>query len=101
MGKFSKILVGDDSNHGITILCLKGLSGNSDCKRKAFIFRGYQAERFCRFKNYSSSIKGSSSSCVSDVGRIIDIKQPSVRVSYDLDEIGHPTLADVLKDYLK
>ncbi|MCK4537167.1 MAG: GTPase [Candidatus Krumholzibacteria bacterium] len=36
-----------------------------------------------------------------DLGRIIDIKQPSVRVSYDLDEIGHPTLADVLKDYLK
>lgn len=36
-----------------------------------------------------------------DLGRIIDIPQPSVRVRYDLDEIGHPDLADALKDYLK
>ncbi len=31
-----------------------------------------------------------------DLRRIIQIKQPSVRVTYDLQEIGHPTLEDVL-----
>jgi len=36
-----------------------------------------------------------------DLGRIIDIPQPSVRVTYDLDEIGSPDLKDVLKDYTK
>ncbi|MCD6379136.1 GTPase [bacterium] len=36
-----------------------------------------------------------------DLGRIINIPQQSVRVSYDLDEIGSPDLKDVLKDYLK
>ena len=36
-----------------------------------------------------------------DLRRIIDIKQPSVRVTYDLQEIGHPTLVDVLKPFLK
>ncbi len=36
-----------------------------------------------------------------DLGRIVDIRQPSVRVTYDLDEIGHPDLKDVLKDFLK
>jgi predicted GTPase len=36
-----------------------------------------------------------------DLRRIIDIKQPSVRVTYDLQEIGQPTLVDVLKPYLK
>jgi len=35
-----------------------------------------------------------------DLSRIINIPQKSVRVSYDLDEIGTPTLKDVLKDYL-
>ena len=36
-----------------------------------------------------------------DLRRIIDIKQPSVRVMYDLQEIGRPTLVDVLKPFLK
>ncbi len=36
-----------------------------------------------------------------DLRRIIDIEQPSVRVTYDLQEIGQPTLVDVLKPYLK
>jgi predicted GTPase len=36
-----------------------------------------------------------------DLRRIIDIKQPSVRVKYDLQEIGRPTLVDVLKPFLK
>lgn len=35
-----------------------------------------------------------------DLRRIIDIKQPSVRVTYDLQEIGKPTLVDVLKPYI-
>ncbi len=36
-----------------------------------------------------------------DLRRIIKIKQPSVRVTYDLQEIGHPTLVDVLNPFLK
>ncbi len=36
-----------------------------------------------------------------DLRRVIDIKQPSVRVTYDLQEIGKPTLTDVLIPYLK
>lgn len=36
-----------------------------------------------------------------DLRRIINIKQPSVRVTYELQEIGRPTLVDVLKPYLK
>ena len=34
-----------------------------------------------------------------DLRRIINIKQPSVRVTYSLQEIGSPTLTDVLKKY--
>jgi len=34
-----------------------------------------------------------------DLRRIVKIKQPSLRVSYELQEIGQPTLADVLKDF--
>ena len=33
-----------------------------------------------------------------DLRRVVDIKLPAVRVSYDLQEIGHPTLEDVLKE---
>jgi predicted GTPase len=33
-----------------------------------------------------------------DLGRIIKIKKPHVRVSYELQEIGYPSLKDVLKD---
>jgi len=36
-----------------------------------------------------------------DLRRVIKIKQPSVRVTYDLQEIGLPTLVDVLKPFLK
>lgn len=35
-----------------------------------------------------------------DLRRIINIKQPSVRVTYDLQEIGKPDLTDVLKPLL-
>ncbi len=36
-----------------------------------------------------------------DLRRIIDIKQPSVRVTYDLQVIGKPDLVDVLKPFIK
>ena len=36
-----------------------------------------------------------------DLRRLIDIKQPSVRVTYDLEETGSPTMADVLKPFIK
>ena len=32
-----------------------------------------------------------------DLTRLITIEKPTVRVSYDLQEIGRPTLEDVLK----
>jgi predicted GTPase len=34
-----------------------------------------------------------------DLGKLIKINKPSVRVSYDLQEIGMPDLADVLREY--
>ncbi len=34
-----------------------------------------------------------------DLGRLINIRIPSVRVRYELEEIGTPTLEDVLKDF--
>lgn len=36
-----------------------------------------------------------------DLRRVIDVKKPSTRVTYDLQEIGKPTLADVLEGFLK
>jgi predicted GTPase len=33
-----------------------------------------------------------------DLRRIVDIKLPAVRVGYDLQEIGHPTLEDILSE---
>ncbi len=36
-----------------------------------------------------------------DLGRIIKIPQPSVRVTYELAEIGKPDLTDALAEYLK
>ena len=36
-----------------------------------------------------------------DLGRIIKIKQPTVKVSYELPEIGTPNLEGVLKDFCK
>jgi len=34
-----------------------------------------------------------------DLRRIIKINKPAVQVTYELQEIGHPTIADVLKDF--
>ncbi len=36
-----------------------------------------------------------------DLARYVKIPQPALRVMYDLQEIGHPDLNDVLKKYLK
>jgi predicted GTPase len=36
-----------------------------------------------------------------DLNRLIRIKKPNTRVYYDLQEIGHPTLNDVLNDFIK
>jgi len=34
-----------------------------------------------------------------DLRRLIKIKHPACQVQYDLQEIGRPTIADVLKDF--
>ena len=36
-----------------------------------------------------------------DLNRVIDIKKPSVRVFYDLQSIGKPSLEDVVLNFLK
>ncbi len=36
-----------------------------------------------------------------DLGRVVKINKPSVRVRYELQEIGKPTLIDVFKDFPK
>ncbi len=36
-----------------------------------------------------------------DLGRIIKIKQPTVKVGYELQEIGYPNLKDILTDFCK
>lgn len=36
-----------------------------------------------------------------DLGRFIDIKKPSYRVTYDLQEIGKPDLSDLLIDFVR
>ncbi len=36
-----------------------------------------------------------------DLNRVICINKPSTRVYYDLQEIGHPDLSDILDDFLK
>jgi predicted GTPase len=36
-----------------------------------------------------------------DLTRIVKIDKPSVRVRYDLQEIGRPNLEDVLKEFAK
>jgi predicted GTPase len=35
-----------------------------------------------------------------DLRRIIQIRQPTCRVAYELEEIGHPTLREVVRDFL-
>jgi len=34
-----------------------------------------------------------------DLRRIVKINKPAVQVGYELQEIGHPTIAEVLKDF--
>jgi len=36
-----------------------------------------------------------------DLGRIVKFKKPTVRVTYELEEIGTPTLSDILKNHPK
>jgi len=36
-----------------------------------------------------------------DLGRIIRINKPTVRVSYDLEEIGQPKLDTIIRDFCK
>ena len=36
-----------------------------------------------------------------DLRRLVDIKQPSVRVTYDLEETGSPSMADILQPFIK
>ncbi len=36
-----------------------------------------------------------------DLNRIINIKKPNTRVFYDLEEIGFPTLKEILEDFIK
>jgi len=36
-----------------------------------------------------------------DLSRVIKINKPSTRVEYSLQEIGHPDMEDVLKDFIK
>ena len=35
-----------------------------------------------------------------DLRRIVKVNKPIVRVRYELDEIGHPNLEDVLREHL-
>jgi len=60
---------------------------------------GYSAKQL---KDLEKTINSSKADLVvigtpMDLRRIIDIKLPAVQVTYDLQEIGSPTLADVLK----
>ncbi|GHV43248.1 GTPase [Bacteroidia bacterium] len=36
-----------------------------------------------------------------DLGRVVKIKQPTVKVGYELQEIGTPNLTEILKDFVK
>ena len=36
-----------------------------------------------------------------DLRKVIDIKKPALRVTYDLQEVGKPELIDVLGKFLK
>ncbi len=35
-----------------------------------------------------------------DLRRVIQIQQPTCRVRYELQDIGHPTLPEALKDFI-
>ncbi len=36
-----------------------------------------------------------------DLRRLVNIKRPAVRINYELQEIGHPNVEDVIKNFLK
>jgi predicted GTPase len=36
-----------------------------------------------------------------DLGRLIALPKPHCRARYDLEEIGHPALAEVISDFLR
>jgi len=36
-----------------------------------------------------------------DLGRVVRINKPNTRVKYDLQEIGHPNIDDVITDFIK
>jgi predicted GTPase len=36
-----------------------------------------------------------------DLQRIVKIKQPAVKIGYELQEIGYPNFVDVLKEFVK
>jgi predicted GTPase len=36
-----------------------------------------------------------------DLQRVVKIKQPTVKIGYELQEIGYPNLTDVLKEFVK
>jgi predicted GTPase len=36
-----------------------------------------------------------------DIRRVIDLHKPSMRVYYNLEEIGEPTIDGILKDFVK
>jgi predicted GTPase len=36
-----------------------------------------------------------------DLGRIIKISKPNTRVAYNLQEIGHPDMDDVMEGFIK
>lgn len=59
-----------------------------------------------QLKDLEATINGSNCDTVIvatpiDLGRIINIKKPYTRVSYDLAEIGQPDLKGVLKEFVK
>lgn len=63
---------------------------------------GYGKEQI---KDLEQTINASDCDCVVvgtpiDLGRIINIKKPSVRVTYELEEVGTPNLETVLKPFV-
>jgi predicted GTPase len=64
---------------------------------------GYGAEQL---KDLETTINGTECDTVIiatpiDLGRIININKPSVRVRYDLQETGKPSLGDVIRDFFE
>jgi predicted GTPase len=62
---------------------------------------GYGADQM---KDLEATINASDADVVAigtpiDLGRLLDIDRPHTRVYYELQELGHPTLTDVLTDW--